>query len=85
MRDPRISLAKTVDIFRIETVAFLFSLSLSLSLFFGVGGGRVSPHSPQTQSWEKKVIRVCGNKKCWEEAYSSSVSKILVKESISHG
>jgi hypothetical protein len=60
MRDPRISLAKTVDIFRIETVAFLFSLSLSL--FFGVGRGRVSPHSPQTQSWEKKVIRVCGTR-----------------------
>jgi hypothetical protein len=58
MRDPGISLAKTVDIFKIETVAFLF---FSLSLFWG-WGWEGFPTLTHTQSREKKVIRVCGTR-----------------------
>jgi hypothetical protein len=87
MRDPRISVAKTVDIFIIETVAFLFSLSLSLSLsLFGAWWvvGQGFPTLTQIQSWEKKVIRVCGTRSA-EKKLTAALSKILVKESISLG
>jgi hypothetical protein len=54
MRDPRISLSKTVDIFIIETVAFLFFFSL----FWGgwVGGGGVSPHSHRHRVGRKRWL-----------------------------
>ncbi len=50
----------------------------------GGGGAGGFPTLTQTQSWEKKVIRVCGTRSAGKKL-TVALSKILVKESISHG